>query len=77
MVLMVSTLWALPVLRPVLLTRREGDKAQLVTITTTDQDTTITYLHLHHLLTPLDFSWLPGQIILSFLLSCSLVLAPW
>ena len=77
MVLMVSTLWALPVLRPVLLTRREGDKAQLVTITTTDQDTTITYLHLNHLLTPLDFSWLPGQIILSFLLSCSLVLAPW
>ena len=30
-VLMVSTLWALPVLRPVILTRREGDKAQLVT----------------------------------------------
>ena len=30
--LMVSTLWALPVLRPVILTRREGDKVQPVTV---------------------------------------------
>ena len=31
-VVMVSTLWALPVLRPVILTRREGDKAQPATV---------------------------------------------
>ena len=60
-VLMVSTLWALPVLRPVILTRREGDKGQPVTVTVslsifTDQDS-LTYLRQ-------DFSWLPSQIIL-------------
>ena len=40
-VLMVSTLWALPVLRPVILTRREGDKGQPVTVSLSilpDQD---------------------------------------
>ena len=58
--MMVSTLWALPVLRPVILTRREGDKGQPVTVSLSifTDTRTLTYLRL-------DFSWLPRQIILS------------
>ena len=75
---MVSTLWALPVLRPVILTRREGDKGQPVTVSLSIlPGLGTTYLLLPPLTSGMTrVSWLPRQIILSPTSSLSLVSCP-